>query len=808
MYRSIALITLILCSCSNTVIAADSFYTFDLTYTKTLEDKQRIWDETHFAVTLQGVVNSKTPKLYVFFTGDDGSTDKFWLKYLQESKFAGSNNPIHIDSIRSLANTFKESINGLVVYDGNVPATSNAASTIAGVEKLAAVRYDASPNSLYTLLTSDPAGPKLKVKKQLVNLDGTSMFTGQGIIPGTKTKSTGSAKCDVYIWAKEKYIDTGKCNPSIMGYYVDSYCIPQLQGVILPFHTLVNHDYIVAKKGFVFDLSPWEDETPVDDKHQKLGTDYNTFKAILQSAYNRLNGRSMVSVSGYIPFWFKYSNIAQAGGKHEPVYGEFRLSGLLASYNAFLDADAIDRPEMANASVFCKFPLRWIYKQNKPTIESLKSLGYIDSSGKVAEKAFVCMYVGDYDSAAWMYRMIPRLWGDSARGKIPLGWAFNPNLAARFAAGMHYVRTNASPNDYFIAGACGAGYLHPRYLVKPSRMSELPSGVYAWVRHNQRWMKKFDISITGFIIDGSELPMRTPNDHPDVWDAYSKISPDGIGGQFIRNIGVHNGMPYMPMEWQNEVLGSERLGKPALQETYNSYADFILRRASKSAPSFALYRTILWHPDEIKTLMDTLKQKEGGDKVEFVDPYTMMLLVKQFIANKQEVKLLDHGIWEIGSSVEVTGNSGVTDGYDIRDLFGCGFGTFEHKAVAFKDGIAEPFTHWVEWKTVNQVKVDGFNLYARSDRISGREDVREFKAFRLFGKQNLDDEWILLDEYTPEHPFVYKHGMGELPVRGVVFKEPFIGRYFRAEFDQYDSKLEPKRGPRIVEIEGVGSIIQ
>ena len=76
------------------------------------------------------------------------------------------------------------------------------------------------------------------------------------------------------------------------------------------------------------------------------------------------------------------------------------------------------------------------------------------------------------------------------------------------------------------------------------------------------------------------------------------------------------------------------------------------------------------------------------------------------------------------------------------------------------------------------------------------------------GKQNLDDEWILLDEYTPEHPFVYKHGMGELPVRGVVFKEPFIGKYFRAEFDQYDSKLEPKRGPRIVEIEGVGSIIQ
>ena len=38
------------------------------------------------------------------------------------------------------------------------------------------------------------------------------VFTGRGIIPGTGTASTRSAKCDAYIWAKELFLDMGRCN--------------------------------------------------------------------------------------------------------------------------------------------------------------------------------------------------------------------------------------------------------------------------------------------------------------------------------------------------------------------------------------------------------------------------------------------------------------------------------------------------------------------------------------------------------------------------------------------------------------------
>jgi hypothetical protein len=46
----------------------------------------------------------------------------------------------------------------------------------------------------------------------LVNPDGTSKFTGSGLIPNSKRNSTGSAKCDAYLWMKDNYIDKGLCD--------------------------------------------------------------------------------------------------------------------------------------------------------------------------------------------------------------------------------------------------------------------------------------------------------------------------------------------------------------------------------------------------------------------------------------------------------------------------------------------------------------------------------------------------------------------------------------------------------------------
>ena len=110
-----------------------------------------------------------------------------------------------IASIQEVIKTFRPSFRGVVSYDTNVPSTSNVASTIAGVENLACLRFDPSPGSLYDQLVN--RGPKLPVAIRLYRPDGTSLFTGRGIIPGTNTPSTGTPKCDAYTWAKEKDLD-------------------------------------------------------------------------------------------------------------------------------------------------------------------------------------------------------------------------------------------------------------------------------------------------------------------------------------------------------------------------------------------------------------------------------------------------------------------------------------------------------------------------------------------------------------------------------------------------------------------------
>jgi hypothetical protein len=162
---------------------------------------------------------------------------------------------------------------------------------------------------------------------------------------------------------------------------------------------------------------------------------------------------------------------------------------------------------------------------NIPTEAQLRERGWIDANGQVAAKTFVSIYVGDYDSSAWLYERMPDLWDDPARGSVPMGWAFNPTLQNRFPVGLVYARKTATPNDTFITGDSGAGYLNPGYLDGIRKWSGLPSGLEAWVEHSEPYYRRWDLRVTGFVIDGN-----APGMDLDVKKAYARFSPgDGAG---------------------------------------------------------------------------------------------------------------------------------------------------------------------------------------------------------------------------------------------------------------------------------------
>ena len=574
--------------------------------------RRRMWDETHLAVSLQGLVNRDAPRLFVRCLPDP---DDFWWQRMTESgAWLAERKVERIGSLDELLQRFAAYYRGTVVWDERVPATSNLASTIAGCDSLLCVRYDEAPDSLSHKLIHGPA--PLATGVRLLADDGSPLFTGKGVIPGTQIHSTGSAKCDAYHWLVEHYVNTGKTDPLRLGYYLDAFWLRCYAAIAPQNHTLMNHDFIIARRGLVFDLNVWDDEACVDDPGQTPGTDAATLKAILRATYERSGGQACIHAAGFVPWAYKYtdfkSSVWSAEGRHEAVPTEWKYAEILSCFNAFMDADAIGLGAMANASFFQHYPLAERYSQNpKPTRESLQARGILDREGRIVPRRYVAHYVGDYDSAAWVYHQLPQMWNDPARGTIPLSWAFNPNLCERFPVGMAWAWEHRTASDCFVAGDSGAGYLNPGLLTPPRPHSGLASGVAVWEQHCQRFFSQWDISLTGFVIDGFG-----PGLSPEGLDAYARFSPDGIVPQKIGAQGVHQGMPYLRMRGD-------------LPADPREAAHMLRNATSGPAPRFAVFRSILQNPTWYATVERELK-RIAGDEVQLVDLYTLLWLVREY----------------------------------------------------------------------------------------------------------------------------------------------------------------------------------
>ena len=126
--------------------------------------------------------------------------------------------------------------------------------------------------------------------------DGSPLFSGKkgDVIPGTGQPgipSTGSAKCDAYLWAKHRYLDAGLTSPRDMAYYIDSYWLRTRRPRrcrTARFRTMTSSS---PRKAFFFDLGVWEEESPVDDPSQTPGTDLATLKVLLRAMHDRAGGK-------------------------------------------------------------------------------------------------------------------------------------------------------------------------------------------------------------------------------------------------------------------------------------------------------------------------------------------------------------------------------------------------------------------------------------------------------------------------------------------------------------------------------------
>jgi hypothetical protein len=595
---------------------------FDLGYTLKFDpqnpaDVRQAWDHAHAVASLQGIVNRDSPKLYVFFVENEGiNIDRYWWeKYRKPGKWLSERDTIVYSNIVELINAHKSDINGVVVYDPKVAATSNIASAVAGIEDVIAIRYDTASTSLYSQLVLN--GPKLPVKIWLLNKDGSSLFTGRGNIPGTSRPSSLSAKNDVYLWFLENYMKSGKCNTSYGAYYIDQHWMEKPAATRLNHHTLSNHDFFVSRRAFFFDLSPWGDEPATDDPHQETGTDLHTLKELLLTAYQQHKGKEMCYIGGFPPWAFKYTK--HAGGKHDDVPTEWEYSKIISAYNAFKDADAIGYGALANASFWQHFPLEKKYEQAWVTKASLQKRGYLAADGTLNfnGRKFIILYVGDYDASSWVSQTTPTLWDNRDRGKVPLMWSISPVLEERVPMALAYRRETATENDYFAAADNGAGYLMPGMLQEPRPISGLPGGLKVWVAHNKPYYNRWDLSITGFVIDGN-----APGLNSKGLDAYAEFSPNGVVPQKVPLTLLHGNMPVL------------RADHDVNENNPVEAAKHILERVKARPIPFHWFRNILKSPTWYVEVVDEIRKADPS--VEFLDAPTFFELYRRWLMNNPE----------------------------------------------------------------------------------------------------------------------------------------------------------------------------
>lgn len=605
---------------------------------KTFEDLLREFDTLNFLTTLQGIVNQERPQLYLnhdHARGDQPSVDMFWLEKFQQPNqpygWLAETEIVEIESLEELFNIFAPQVEGVVLWDTDVPATLNVATTIAGVERLAVLRHESDITA--AVLTH------WQVKTSLVD-----KFVPQAeTVPDSDTPSSGSTKIDAYLWAIETYLETGLANPQLLAYVGDGwpavrYLNEQMtRGGVYA----MERDYVVQQRGFAFDLSPWPDEAPIDDPTQPLGLGAITLEKVVQTASAQAGG-DLIKVWGFHPWYEKYAG-PPAGGdptsKYQPIPGEWEYLWMFSQYGGYMQGGGgdVNGVSMSNISVhqFAPPPLPRS-RPASPTEAELIEQGYLTADGQVsADHTFLMFYMGDYDLVHPTHTFLANYssapWVDEKRGELPLAWGINPGMVEEIPGIMSYLFATETENDYFVGTNSGAGYINPD---GPTQLTFL-----RWLGRTHKYYSPYGYDIMGFLINGNGAMMSQRR-----IDAFSFVTPTGI-----LSIDIQTDEPWPRL--QNGVPLST-IPINAFGGTPDSSADLvhqIYRRdvLEKQRLPFIVFRSSFLSSTFLWEVRERLKVHEAEGRVTglagevirpnytVVDPYTFFFLLKRQLESNE-----------------------------------------------------------------------------------------------------------------------------------------------------------------------------
>lgn len=233
----------------------------------------------------------------------------------------------------------------------------------------------------------------------------------------------------------------------------------------------------------------------------------------------------------------------------------------------------------------------------------------------IENKVYVAIIISDGDNIQYTQHAMRRVWDRTAniRGKFPLSWTIAPGLVDIGPAIMNYYYTHATPNDCFVTGPSGMGYMMPvntleepgapigEYLKDPARMD-------GYARLTETYLQRSGLRVATIWDDASPM-------HRASYEKYCR----SLYGMTVQNF---KDMPSVEGSVQNDRLPFDKLVIPyagSYDHLHGSLARNISRWNGKE-PLFISYQADIWgelKPDRLLQVHDDI-MKEFPGKVEFV----------------------------------------------------------------------------------------------------------------------------------------------------------------------------------------------
>lgn len=234
---------------------------------------------------------------------------------------------------------------------------------------------------------------------------------------------------------------------------------------------------------------------------------------------------------------------------------------------------------------------------------------------ELENKVYIAIFISDGDNIQYTQRAMRRIWDQHARsrGNVAMNWTIAPGLVDIGPGILNYYYTTATPNDCFVTGPSGMGYLMPfNTLEEPGA----PVGLYladedkmdAYCRLTETYLQRSGIRVV--TIWDHATPMQRASYEKHCRNLY---------GATVQNF---KDVPSVEGSVENQRVRFDKLVIPYVgsYDHIRSSIDKELRRWDGDAPRFLAYQVSIWgemKPDRIVELEQDVTSA-FPDRVRFV----------------------------------------------------------------------------------------------------------------------------------------------------------------------------------------------